>query len=59
MTESGEYTLNRIHSINVPEFIGDLIISDCIHISVTKFPNRFHRVLMRLLLGWKFERYLK
>lgn len=31
-------------------------ICDTFYISVTKYPNLFHRFFMRTLLGWKIEK---
>ena len=53
MTETceNEYT----EYINLPEPVGWWIIGDGYYNGVYKKPNRFHRFITTLLLGWEWK----
>jgi hypothetical protein len=38
-------------------YVGGVEIAPNLCYKLTAMPNRFHRFMMRLLLGWKFEIY--
>lgn len=45
-------------SIGWDKPIGSLKVNESFVINIYgKLPNRFHRFMARLLLGWKYEKY--
>lgn len=46
-----------INTINLPKPVGTLKINESFTISIyNKMPNIFHRLMARILLGWKYRR---
>jgi len=48
---------NNSPGIQQPKYIGRVEITPDLYYELTSMPNRFHRFMSRLLLGWKFEIY--
>jgi hypothetical protein len=48
---------NKSPSIQKPKYIGRVEIASDLYYELTSIPNRFHRFMAWLLLGWKFEIY--
>lgn len=52
-TKGGTLTLKGEKMIEPKAIIE---ICDSFNVSVTKYPNLFHRFFMRILLGWKIKK---
>jgi hypothetical protein len=50
---------NESSVVEYPNYIGRVEILPNIYYELTTMPNRFHRLMMRLLFGWKFSVYAK
>jgi hypothetical protein len=47
----------NISTIDLPKAVGTLMINESFTISIyNKMPNMFHRLMARILLGWKYRR---
>ena len=58
MNEDKLFVLNnKSPSIQGPNYIGRVEIASDLYYELTSMPNRFHRFMAWLLLGWKFEIY--
>ncbi len=44
--------------IEPPTPIGYLVITDGFRVAIYKPIKRFHRLMMRLFLGWEYEPYM-
>jgi len=58
MNEDKLFVLNNKSPIvQNPNYIGRVEIASDLYYELTSIPNRFHRFMAWLLLGWKFEIY--
>ncbi len=49
------YTYKQTEEIKKHDHVGKWIISSSFHVRVQTKPNWFHRLMARILLGWKWE----
>jgi hypothetical protein len=58
MNEDKLFVLTRESTpIQSPVYVGRVEIASDLYYELTSMPNRFHRFMAWLLLGWKFEIY--
>jgi hypothetical protein len=50
-------TPTTISASAFPKNVGRCEILPNYYFQLSKMPNRFHRFMLRILLGWKFEIY--
>jgi len=52
--EIGKFTASTTTSMTFPEYVGYIDIGGGIKISVQSIPTRFHRFMIKLILGWSY-----
>jgi hypothetical protein len=50
---------NPTYTLTIPTIVGRYVISEGLHFTFTRKPNWFHRIMVRLLLGWEWQDELK